>query len=259
MSMRSRVTSARPVLVVIAALAAVVLQGDELTAQEQPEQSPQASAPIDLTGMWVSVVTEEWRWRMVTAPRGDFESIPLNDEARRVGEAWDPAADERAGEACRAYGAAGIMRMPTRLQISWQDATTLRIDTDAGEQTRLFHFGEAMAPAGDAEWQGYSHAEWQHASNADPDAGQRPGAGSLTVTTTNMRPGYLLKNGPPYSGDSVLAEHFHRHDSPNGDVWFTVVVLLDDPTYLTERYVTSYHFKKEADDSGWNPTPCIAG
>ena len=251
--------SARLLAVAFLALAVVILRPVGPAAQGQPEQSPQASAPIDLTGTWVSVVTEEWRWRMVTAPRGDFESIPLNDEARRVGEAWDPVADEEAGEACRAYGAAGIMRIPTRLLISWQDESTLRIDTDAGEQTRLFHFDEAMAPTRTAEWQGYSHAEWLHASNADPEAGPRPGTGSLTVTTTNMRPGYLLKNGAPYSGDGVLTEHFHRHDSPNGDVWFTVVVILEDPTYLTERYVTSYHFKKEADDSGWNPTACIAG
>ena len=108
-------------------------------------------------------------------------------------------------------------------------------------------------------WQGYSHAEWRISANADPAVGPRPGAGSLTVTTTNMRPGYLFKNGAPYSGNGVLTEYLHRHNEPNGDEWFTVVVVLEDPTYLTERYVTSYHFKREADASAWNPTPCMVG
>jgi hypothetical protein len=195
---------------------------------------------------------------MVTPPKGDFSSIPYNDEANRVGKLWDPAADTKSGNACRAYGAAGIMRMPTRVKIAWQDDNTLKMDTDAGTQTRLFHFGRPQPPAGDAGWQGYSHAEWQFATRADRSGGPAPGLGTLNVTTTHMRPGYLFKNGAPYSANAILTEHFQRHNAPNGE-WFTVVVVLEDPTYLTERYVTSYQFKKEADDSKWRPTPCTAG
>ncbi len=247
-----------------AALAAILMTGvqaGDLRAQQgQPDGSPRASAPIDLTGTWVSVVTEEWRWRMVTPPRGDFSSIPLNDEGQRVGEAWDPEADAANGEACRAYGAAGIMRMPTRARISWADDDTLRLETDAGQQLRLFEFGDAMEAPGEPSWQGNSHAAWNRSQNVDVSQNPQPGGGSMTVTTTNMRPGYLFRNGAPYSGDAVLTEYFHRHDdTPTGDQWFTVVVVLSDPTYLAERYVTSYHFKREADDSGWNPTPCMAG
>src|ERR1051326_17048 len=93
---------------------------------------PRAAAPVDFTGYWVSVVSEDWRWRMVTPARGDFASIPFNAEGRRIGLTWDPAKDEAAGEQCRAYGAAAIMRRPGRLHITWQDDTTLRIDTDEG-------------------------------------------------------------------------------------------------------------------------------
>jgi hypothetical protein len=57
----------------------------------------QASAPIDLTGYWVSVVTEDWRWRMATPPKGDYQSLPLSLEARKVADAWDLAKDEAAG------------------------------------------------------------------------------------------------------------------------------------------------------------------
>src|SRR5213596_2696759 len=77
----------------------------------------------------------------------------MNAEARRVAEAWDPAKDEAAGEECKAFGAAGLMRIPGRLHITWQDDNTLRVDTDAGRQTRLFHFGAARPPGGQPTWQ----------------------------------------------------------------------------------------------------------
>src|SRR5207248_556157 len=107
--------------------------------QIQPS-TPRAAAPVDFTGYWVSVVTEDWRWRMVTPARGDFAGVPRNTEGRRVGEAWDPARDEAAGEQCKAYGAAAIMRRPGRLHITWLDDSTLKIETDEATQTRLLHF-----------------------------------------------------------------------------------------------------------------------
>src|ERR671923_2568025 len=119
------------------------------------------AAPIDLTGYWVSVITEDWKLRMVTPKKGVYEALPLNAEGRRVADTWDPARDEAAGEQCRAYGAANIMRLPGRLHITWENDTTLRIDTDAGTQTRLFHFGGSPSGSTEPGWQGYSAAEWQ--------------------------------------------------------------------------------------------------
>src|SRR4051812_24692250 len=69
-------------------------------------------APFDLSGYWVSVINEDWKFRMVTPKKGVFETLPLNAEGRRVGETWDPARDEGAGEQCRAYAAPNIMRLP---------------------------------------------------------------------------------------------------------------------------------------------------
>src|SRR5438034_7409086 len=122
------------------------------------------AAPVDLTGYWVSVVTEDWRFRMVTPKRGDHPSIPLNAEGVRVADAWDPAKDEAAVEQCRAYGAAGVMRAPGRLHITWQDDNTLKIETEAGTQTRLLQFGAPAAPdTGPPGWQGSSAAVWEFA------------------------------------------------------------------------------------------------
>ena len=113
-----------------------------------PPPTGKAGAPIDLTGYWVSVITEDWRWRMVTPPKGDYASLPINMDAKKAADAWDPAKDEAAGEACKAYGAPGLMRLPGRLHITWQDDNTMKVETDAGTQTRLFHFGDWKAPGG---------------------------------------------------------------------------------------------------------------
>src|SRR5665213_254192 len=123
--------------------------------------SARAASPIDLTGYWVSIVTEDWRWRMVTPARGDYQSVPINDKAYRIALTWDPAKDEAAGEQCKSYGAPALMQVPERLHISWQDDNTLKVETDAGMQTRLLHFGAWQPPAGTvASWQGESRALW---------------------------------------------------------------------------------------------------
>ena len=91
-----------------------------------------AAAPVDLTGTWVSVISEDWRWRMVTPLKGDAASVPLRPEGFAVVNAWDPAKDEAAGLQCKAYGAPAILRLPTRVRISWQDDNVLKVESDAG-------------------------------------------------------------------------------------------------------------------------------
>jgi hypothetical protein len=212
------------------------------------------AAAIDFTGYWVSVVTEDWKWRMVTPKKGALDGVPLSPEGRRIADAWDPAKDEAAGEQCRAYGAAGIMRLPTRLHITWQDANTLKVETDYGTQTRLFHFGATPAPA-EASWQGHSVAQWEAAGAA---RGGGPSGGDLKVITTNLRPGYVRKNGAPYSDKAVVTEYFDLNTAPNGDQWLTVTTRVEDPQYFRGPYTTTSDFKKLPDAKGWNPTPCVA-
>ena len=219
----------------------------------------QASAPIDLTGFWVSIVTEDWRFRMLTPGKGDYASVPLNAEAIKVADAWDPAKDEAAGNQCKSYGAAAIMRVPGRVHISWENESTLKIETDAGMQTRLFYFGRPQPPSAQPAWQGFSVAQWEYAGGArGPQPGEGSRGGDLKVVTTHMRPGYLRKNGVPYSGNAILTEYFHRTLEPNGDSWLIVTTLVEDQQYLNQPFQTSTHFKKQADSSGWDPTPCTS-
>src|ERR1700686_3281178 len=228
--------------------------------------SPREAALVDLTGYWVALVTEDWRFRMVTPPKGDYASVPLNPEGRRVADTWDPAKDEASGNQCKSYGAAAIMRVPGRLHVTWGDDRTLKIETDAGTQTRLLHFGATEAPAGEPAWQGFSAATWDvppagRGIGGGGAAAVRPGqprAGTLRVVTTHMRPGYLRKNGVPYSGNAVVTEYFDRTNEPNGDSWLIVTTIVNDPQYLQQEFITSTHFKKQADATGWAPTACEA-
>jgi hypothetical protein len=218
-----------------------------------PPATPRSAAAMDLTGYWVSVITEDWKFRMVTPKKGVYETLVLNAEGRRIGDAWDPARDEAAGEQCRAYGAANIMRMPGRLHITWADDTTLKIDTDAGTQTRLFRFN-AGAPTGEPSWQGWSAAEWMYAGG--PRGGAR--TGNLKVVTTNLRAGYIRRNGAPYSDKTRVTEYFDLNTAPNGDRWLTVTTKVEDPVYFTRTYLTSSDFKFLATADGWSPSPCSA-
>jgi hypothetical protein len=222
-----------------------------------PPPTPKAIAPVDFTGYWVSVVTSDWRFRMINPEKGDYESLPLTAEGRRVANTWDPAKGEV--NSCLNYGAAAIMRVPERLHITWANENTLKIETDAGTQTRLLQFGEQLAQAGEPRLQGYSIAKWEAAA-ISTGIGPRPNlrdlSGALTVVTTHMRAGYVRKNGVPYSGNAVLTEYYTRMDEANGDSWLLVESILDDPIYFDQPFITSTPFKRQADASGWNPTGC---
>jgi hypothetical protein len=221
-------------------------------AAPQAPQTPQAAAAIDLTGNWVSVVNEDWRWRMITPPKGDYASVPLTDEGRKMADAWQPAMDGQ----CQAYGVGGIMRMPTRLRISWQDPQTLKIETDAGTQTRLLQFDPNAAKPTTRSLQGFTVAEWERPGGAGRGRGPLPAGGNLKAVTTMHTGGWLRKNGVPYTENAEITEYFDRFEAPNGDQWFSVTTIVRDPRVLNQEFVTSSHFKKEADGSKWSPSSC---
>lgn len=253
-------------------------------AQGRPGAAPvsaRASAPIDLTGYWSAVLTEDWHVRMFTAAKGDFGSgppgevaqvvtgrlgvganpardgnIPYNLKGAQAAMAWDAAKDEAAGQQCKAYGAPGIMRQPTHLRITWADDNTLKVEADFGTQVRLLHFA-SPPPAPAPTLQGRSTAAWLSMGGGGGQANFQKG-GALKVVTTHLTPGYYWKNGMPYSGNAVLKESFFLLDLPDGDRWLTVTQQVDDADYLTGPYVVNYHFKKLPDGTRWRPTPCVA-
>jgi hypothetical protein len=264
-----------------------------------PPPTAKAIAPIDLTGYWTAVITEDWHVRMLMPLKGDFGSgvagtienpgvgfigagpnpaaqgnIPYKAAAAQEAMKWDPAKDAAEGNACKAYGAAGIMRLPTHLHITWQDENTLKVEADYGTQTRLLHFG----PPADAGRLDYSNATFfpPQLAKVEPPAGVAPSrqgysiaswtimggtgdferGGSLKVLTTHLTPGYYWKNGMPYSGNAALTEYFRVMELPDRSQWIRFTQIVDDPDDLTQPWIVNYAFKKLPDGSKWNPTPC---
>jgi len=237
-----------------AAVFALVLLGRRDALGQKP-LSAKAMATVDLTGYWVSLVTEDWYSRMkVPDKEADVAGIPATALALDSAKAWDPGKDEARGNQCKSYGAAAIMRVPTRIHVTWQDENTLKLETDAGMQTRLFRFGPAAkASPGERTWQGFSAAEWDQPR----EFGVASPAGTLKAVTTNLKAGYLRKNGIPYGERATVTEYFNRTYETYGVTYLVVTTIVEDPDYLFGPFVTSSHFKKLPDEAnGWDPTPC---
>ena len=235
-------------------------------APSGPPPPAEQAAPIDLTGYWESVVTEDWRWRMLTAPKGDFASVPLNPAGRKVAMQFDPT---KYGSGwtdkidCRAYGAAGLMRMPTRVHITWANPNQLQIESDWGEQTRELYFRHQDMPQAAPSLQGSSFAQWQFPENVVRGFGRRAGParkppnGKLYVITDHLTPGWLRRNGVPYGSHTQLSEWFQTFTDPTGKHWFDVTTQVEDPEYLFAPFITSSDFRQEPDGSKWAPRPCV--
>ena len=250
-------------LLILLAVAIATPAAAQPPATPQRAGSARGAAPVDLTGYWVSLVTEDWRWRMVAPAKGDYQGVPLNPAGRKLADTWNPSMDG----ACEAYGAAGILRMPGRLHITWEDDDTLKLETDAGQQTRLLRFRPSGPPPGSRSLQGYSVAEWVQGGRGrglggfGGLGGGRSGGvrwAPLRVRTTELSGGWLRRNGVPYSEQATLTEQFLLlRERPDAEVqWLTVLTTVEDPTYLIGSFITSTNFKREPDGSKWNPKPC---
>jgi len=254
--------NARNLFIAVAALCLAA----PLAAQAQfgpPSMGPTGAAkkvaPIDMTGYWVALVTEDWRYRMITPPKGDFPGIFLTPKAQKEAMAWDPDKDIAAGLQCKSYGGAAIMRVPTRLHITWKNDNTLRIETDAGKQTRLFQFAkDAMPSKGKLTWQGFSKAKWEFDLMRQRGGPPKVQGGDLKVVTTHMRPGYLRKNGVPYGSNAVVTEYFDLFKEDNGVDYLVVETTVVDPDNLQSPLITSSTFRKQKNSKGWDPEPCMA-
>src|SRR4030095_5628382 len=258
MPLRWLVVGGSWLVVVWCSFAAATAISEPVLAQGRVGASGNArgGALIDLTGQWVSVITEDWRWRMVTPPKGDTASVPLNPAGRKIAEAWDLNADRDGGQLCKAFGPPGLIRQPGRLRVRWENDSTLVMESDAGTQTRRFRFG-GTSPAGARTLQGQSEARWfrQPQNRGIFGRGDAARGGSLEVVTTNLTPGYLRPNGVPYSERAAGQGFFDSFTLPEDGTWLIVTTVVQDPEYLTQEFVISSQFKKETDLSKWNPRP----
>ena len=252
-----RLRCALAVLISAACVAANVLAVAQPPPGPPDTRSPRERALIDITGQWVAVVNEDWRWRMITPPVGDTASLPVNERARAAAAAWDLERDKAEGALCKAFAGPGLMRQPTRIRIEWEDDDTLRLEFDAGRQLRRFEF--APQPTAERSLQGYSEAQWFRQTQSRGVFGARtpPDGGSLVVRTTQLAGGYLRPNGVPFSERATVKEFFSSFTLPgDAGAWLVVTTVVIDPEYLTTELVMSSQFKKETSRGAWNPQPC---
>jgi hypothetical protein len=263
---RALIAPALAALLGLAVSACAMAQGRSAAAAQAPTTG-RAGAPLDLTGHWVSLITDDWVYRMITPKKGDYDYVPLNAEGRRVADTWDAERDKAAGEECKAYAAPAIMRLPIRVQISWQDDDTLKLDIDNGMQTRLFHFGQ-RDPQGARSWQGWSFATWESSGSTErqptfagtnTSLGAVKSQGSLRVDTNNLRAGYLRKNGVPFSEDAFMTEYYNLVVEEDGNQYLVIQTFVEDTKYLSRHFVRTLQFKREPDASKRTPLPCSAG
>jgi hypothetical protein len=130
---------------------------------------------------------------------------------------------------------------------------------------RLFRFSKQEPPA-QPELQGFSVAEWETVQQGQAivtsDRVERQAmpqlSGSLKVQTSMMKPGYLRRNGVPYSATAALTEFFDRTMEPNGDSWLILTSIVDDPVYLFTPFIVTTHYKREPDGTKFKPRACEA-
>ncbi len=231
-------------------------------AAAKPPPTARAQEPFDPTGYWVSLITQNWQYRMVVPGPGEYADIPMNPQAKKTADAWHAAAAIAAGQQCEAYGAAVLMRNPERLHISWQDDEMLQVQTDEGMQTRLLHFKAASGTPPPPSLQGFSTAHWILDTTVNTfgaplgGAAGHPPYGSLRIDTSDLLPGLLRKNGVPYGADTKMSEYWDLREISPTQQWLTVSTKVQDPQYLFEPYVYDSIFQKEPDGSKWDPSPC---
>jgi len=221
-----------------------------LKAVAEAALEPKDGSPVRHPGYWVSVVTEDWRFRHGDSPKGIYTGVSLNAEGRKIADAWDPANDEATGEQCRATGLRTSCGCPDAFT-SLQDEQTLKIETDAAKQTvcyisiairgrgeigRVFRKRHGTDPVGPR----YRSSRFSEGCHDQPQAG------------------ILAKEGVPYSASAVLTEYFDRVIEPTARRNLAITSTVRIQCIWRSRSSRHSHYKKQTDSSGWNPTPCSA-
>ena len=250
-------------LIVLMAASSVYAQGRG--GPPGPPPTPKAAAKIDLTGYWVSLVTEDWRYRQFTPPKGDYESVPISAAGKKIADAWDPAKDEAAGEQCKAYGAVGLMRMPTRLHITWQDDNTLKVESDAGTRDKIVPLWKS------------SGRGWRLAGRFCSVMGLSPSGGLYRFRGNRFRicsaatAWWVLEGRHHQNETGISAEEWRavqRENNPDRVLrpfrrsrrrFHHSGHLRDQRSRIpVPTHVDDHTFQERTDASGWKPAPCVA-
>jgi hypothetical protein len=202
-----------------------------------------AQAEIDLSGIWVGRVHEDFLERGTGPDMVEYEGLPLNESGRARALSWDPSLLALEEYQCRPHPSDYYTRFAnfrfekrvdstTQQTISWH----MRKVWQAAERD-IWMDGRARPPeyAGHT-WQGFSLGQWE--------------GDVLSVHTTHLKQAYIRRNGVSRSDRAQTREHYIRHGN-----YITVIVVIQDPANLTESMIRSsdYELNPQANIA---PYPC---
>jgi hypothetical protein len=182
-----------------------------------------ARAQVDLSGTYSQTPSQD----NTTDPFiGDYTGLPVNDAVRFRADSWTAGKWDQEQHECDPHPADYAPRAPGGLRI-WPELDPLTYAVIAWH-TEVFTNGTARTIYMDDRpqpsaysaqtWNGFSTGKWE--------------GDKLKVTTTNLKEGWLRRNGLARSNKATLIEYFIRH----GD-FLAIVSIVKDPVYLTEPLV----------------------
>jgi len=201
-----------------------------------------AFGQILLDGEWSPLYQEDEPERIPGPDLADYLGLPINNAARLFAESWNASRVTLPEEQCRVHVSPYIYRGPLDLRI-WQEkdpetqqviAIKNYISTWSQFRT-IWMDGRPHPPAwAPHTWMGFSTGKWE--------------GEVLTVKTTHIKTGWVRRNGLLMSDRATMTEHFIRH----GD-HLTHVMILSDPTYLTEPLIKTEDFvmNLHASNASW--------
>ncbi len=192
--------------------------------------STQAFAQFDISGYWRALIHEDQPERIPGPDIMEYVGLPINEAARLAGMSWDPAQLAMPEFQCRPhpsdYGSRhSNLRVWQEVNPASQQTTAWRTHREWQEPERTIHMEQLERPASYAPhtWQGFSLGTWD--------------GNMLNILTTDLKRGYIRRNGIPRSDEGELQEYYIRHDE-----FLTIIAIVKDPVYLTEPFIRTSNY-----------------
>jgi hypothetical protein len=205
----------------------------------------QASAQIDLVGVWAPIFHEDQVERIPGPDVGDYAGMPISEAARWRAETWDASLLTLPEHQCKphpsTYGFRGVgnLRITPTYDEATQSLVKLFTHIYWQEQEREIWMDGRPHPPEFAPhtWQGFSTGRWENGN-------------VLVVRTTHLKAGWVRRNGLALSDRATMTERFMRHGN-----YLTHVYIIEDPYYLTEPLIKTSGFQL-TDQVTMAPYPC---
>src|SRR5216684_1820760 len=225
-------------------LLAGILISVPVFAQGPGSYNPGSAPGLDLAGNWGPVFHEDAPERGPGPELVNYLGIPITDRARLGGLSYDASRFTLPEHQCEVHSVQYIYRGPLNLRI-WEERDpvsqaliAIKQYIDNYEQTRTIWMDGRPHPSEYAAhtWMGFSTGKWE--------------GNALTVTTTHIKMGWIMRNGVPASDRTTLSEHFIRH----GDHLLDVIVV-NDPVYLSEPFIRTqdWRLNLNGEPNAWGP------